>query len=157
MKPRLLKQIAALPGMSLNDLREKWRELFGTPPPGYSKAMMVRRLAYRIQELAQGGLSDSAQEHLRNVLEANGFNAKGRFATGVYKRWRRRKRKGMPVIGTRLVREWNGDRYEVTVVHGGYEFNGRRYRSLTAIAKEITGTKRSGPVFFGLRGQDENG
>ena len=155
MKPRVLRHIAALPKMSLDELRERWKSLFDTPPPGYSKAMMVRRLAYRMQELAYGGLSEGAQEHLRNVLDANGFDDKGAFATATGKRWRRRKKKGMPLVGTRLVREWDGTRYEVTVVRGGYEFEGRRYRSLTAVVKEITGTKWSGPAFFGLRDSEE--
>ena len=60
-------------------------------------------------------------------------------------------RKGTPVIGTRLIREWNGGRYEVTVVHDGFEFQGKTYRSLTAITKTITGTHWNGPAFFGLR------
>ncbi len=91
----------------------------------------------------------------KNVLDANGFDDRGAFATPAGKRWGRRKKKGMPLIGTRLVREWNGTRYEVTVVRGGYEFDGRRYRSLTAIVKEITGTKWNGPAFFGLRECEE--
>jgi len=60
------------------------------------------------------------------------------------------------VADTRLVREWNGNRYEVTVVHGGFEFQGRRYRSLSAITKAITGTHWNGPGFFGLRKNSRN-
>jgi hypothetical protein len=60
-------------------------------------------------------------------------------------------RRDLPVEGTRLVREWNGERHEVTVVAGGFEYGGRRYRSLTAVATAITGAHWSGPAFFGLR------
>ena len=61
------------------------------------------------------------------------------------------KKKGMPVVGTRLIREWNGGRYEVIVVRDGFEFEGQKFRSLTAITKVITGTHWNGPAFFGLR------
>lgn len=64
---------------------------------------------------------------------------------------RRQRKNGMPVAGTWLIREWQGRRYEVTVVDGGFEYEGRRYRSLTAITKAITGTHWNGPAFFGLR------
>ena len=145
MKQSVLKQVAELPNLDSGQLKERWRTLYGSEPPAYNKSYLVKRLAYRIQELAFGGLSEAAQAQLRDALD-------GDDADGVASRMHRRRRKdGMPVTGTRLVREWQGNRYEVTVVHGGFEFEGRKYRSLTAITKAITGTHWNGPGFFGLR------
>ena len=64
---------------------------------------------------------------------------------------RRQRKNGVPVAGTRIVRDWHGKRHEVTVTEGGFEYEGRRYRSLSAIARAITGTRWNGPAFFGLR------
>jgi len=145
MKQSVLKQVAELPNLDSGQLKERWRTLYGSEPPAYNKSYLVKRLAYRIQELAYGGLSQAAQAQLRDALD-------GDDADGMTSRMHRRRRKdGMPVTGTRLVREWQGNRYEVTVVHGGFEFEGRKYRSLTAITKAITGTHWNGPGFFGLR------
>ena len=74
-----------------------------------------------------------------------------RFEADDDKKERRRQKNGIPVVGTRLIREWQGRRYEVTTVQGGFEHEGRRYRSLSAIARAITGTSWNGPAFFGLR------
>ena len=145
MKQSVLKQVAELPELDSDQLKERWRALFGSEPPAYNKPYLIKRLAYRIQELAYGGLSDAAQAQLRDALHED---------DGLPGRMQRRRRKpGMPVVGTRLVREWQGNRYEVTVVSGGFEFEGRKYRSLSAITKAITGTHWNGPGFFGLRQQ----
>ena len=145
MKKSVLKQVAELPNLDSDQLKERWRALFGSEPPAYNKSYLVKRLAYRIQELAFGGLSEGAQAQLREALDEDDTDSN---ATRLH---RRRRKDGMPVTGTRLVREWQGNRYEVTVVHGGFEFEGRKYRSLTAITKAITGTHWNGPGFFGLR------
>lgn len=147
----VLRQIADLQNLTHEELRELWRTLICGEPPAYNRTFIISRLTYRIQELAYGGLSDRARRTMREVLEENGFNENA-CDGGTRRRQRDRKRKeGMPVLGTRFVREWNGGRYEVTVVNGGFEFEGRRYRSLTAIAKAITGTHWNGRAFFGLR------
>ena len=143
MKQSVLKQVAELPELDSDQLKERWRALFGSEPPAYNKPYLIKRLAYRIQELAYGGLSDAAQAQLRDALHEDD-SLPGRMH-------RSRRKPGMPVVGTRLVREWQGNRYEVTVVSGGFEFDGRKYRSLTAITKAITGTHWNGPGFFGLR------
>ena len=145
MKQSVLKQVTELSDLDSDQLKERWRALFGSEPPAYNKPYLIKRLAYRIQELAYGGLSDAAQAQLRDALHED---------DGLPGRMQRRRRKpGMPVVGTRLVREWQGNRYEVTVVSGGFEFEGRKYRSLSAITKAITGTHWNGPGFFGLRQQ----
>jgi hypothetical protein len=145
MKQSVLKQVAELPDLDSEQLKERWRALFGSEPPAYNKSYLVKRLAYRIQELAYGGLSEAALAQLREALDQDDTDGN---ATRMQ---RRRRKPGMPVVGTRLVREWQGNRYEVTVVSGGFEFEGRKYRSLTAVTKAITGTHWNGPGFFGLR------
>jgi len=145
MTDTVLKQIAQIQKLSVEGLRRKWEVLFGTEAPAYSRPFLVKRLAYRIQELAHGGLSQQTRERIQKIAENNGLDEMAALPQD------QPKKKGMPVIGTRLVREWNGQRYEVTVVHNGFEYNGKTYRSLTAITKAITGTHWNGPAFFGLR------
>jgi len=145
METSVLQQVTELTGMSHKALKERWRSLYGTDPPAYSRQMLIRRLAYRVQELAYGGLSDETKAELARIAEED-----ERHRTGA--RAKRRKRKDThPLPGTRLVRDWNGTRHEVTAIEGGFEYQGRRYRSLSALAKVITGAHWSGPQFFGLR------
>ena len=141
----ILRQIAQIQKLPLEGLRERWTALFGTEPPAYSRSFLARRLIHRLQEIHHGGLSHETNERIREIAAQNHLDemaAPPRQAPN---------RKGTPVVGTRLIREWNGDRYEVTVVHNGFEFQGKTYRSLTAITKAITGTHWNGPAFFGLR------
>ena len=147
MNQTVLKQIASLGRLSYADLQERWRQLMGREPPRYSREFMVRRLAHRLQELVHGGLTRDTREQMDQLLEEAGHNELG----GIHPSMRPRSRQDLPLVGTRLVREWDGQRHEVTVVHGGFEYRGRRYRSLSAIAKLITGTHWNGPRFFGLR------
>lgn len=143
----VLRQISEIQELSLDELRERWRELFDTEPPRYRKTVMIRRLCYRIQELAYGGISEATRSLLRARIEEVDGGAKD----GAPARMSRRGRKDDgPVAGTRLVRTWHGKRYEATVVPGGIEYEGQRYRSLTAVAKAITGTHWNGRLFFGL-------
>jgi hypothetical protein len=141
----VLAQIADIEHMSLAELRYRWREIFAIDPPGYSRVQLVRRLAYRVQELAYGGLSAATREKLAIMAESvDAGNGKG---------LKRRRRNDSILPGTRLIREWNGRRYEVVVGRDGFEFEGRPYRSLTAIAEAITQQHWNGPLFFGLRRQ----
>ena len=147
MSTNVLKQIADLERLSYSDLQERWRQLIGAEPPRYRREFMVKRLAHRLQELAHGGLSQDTRDEMDRLLDDAGYDELGARGTGP----RRRPGRDFPVAGTRLVREWDGERHEVTVVRGGFEYRGRRYRSLSAIAREITGTRWNGPRFFGLR------
>ena len=142
---KVLKQIALLPNLSYDELKDRWRALYGTEPPAYNKPFIIKRLAYRIQEIAYGGLSENTKARLDEIASENGMDKMASLDRATPKK------KGMPVIGTRLIREWNGNRYEATVVNNGFEFEGKTYRSLTAITKAITGTHWNGPAFFGLR------
>ena len=141
----ILKQLAELPTLSVPELRERWRLLYQREPPNYSKPNLVRRIAYRIQELKYGGLSEATKDQLRQIGRADEA------------RRRKGKKNDAPVVGTRLIREWGGRRHEVTVVRGGFEYRGKRYRSLSAIARAVTGTSWNGWVFFGLRKQGKAG
>ena len=145
MEPTVLQQLTELEGMAYPALKERWRSLYGMEPPGYSRQHMVRRLAYRIQELAYGGLSEETKAELERIAEEDERQRQTARAQ------RRKPKDTHPLPGTRLIREWNGQRHEVTAVEGGFEYNGRRYKSLLAIAKVITGAHWSGPHFFGLR------
>ncbi len=148
MRNGVLKQITEIQTLSYPALQERWRALYGTEPPTYNRGLLIKRLTYRVQELACGGLSEFARTGLRRHIDGERLDTE---AAEVARMERRQRKNGMPVAGTRLVREWQGRRYEVTVVQGGFEFEGRRYRSLTAVTKAITGTHWNGPAFFGLR------
>ncbi|MFN3625674.1 DUF2924 domain-containing protein [Elioraea tepidiphila] len=141
---QVLPRLAALQTASTMELKQQWRELFGTEPPAFNRAYLQSRLAYRIQELAYGGL----KPEIRARLEALGQQLDG--GNVVLRRIRADNR---PLPGTRLVREYNGVQHVVTVRADDFEYEGRPYRSLSAIARHITGTRWNGHAFFGLRGR----
>lgn len=144
MERTVLAQLAALAKMKIPALREKWRELNGTEPPAYNRQFLLRRLAYRIQEMYYGGLENSAKERLAEIAKLDPLAC-------VEKEKTKKRDPHMPlVLGTRLERRWRGVEYVVTVVRGGFIYNGQVYRSLTAVAQAITGMKWGGRSFFGL-------
>lgn len=145
----VLKQIADLDSLSYDELRELWRTLYGKEPMASNRPYLIKRLAYRIQEIAYGGLSERAHKAMDDILAAHGFDENGGKQDG--KRRARKRKNGMPIAGARLVRNWNGATYEVIVTHGGFEYEGKLYGSLTAITKVITGTHWNGRSFFGLK------
>ena len=144
MPESVLAQIATLKSAPAGALKDRWRDLFGAEPPPYNRRFLESRLAYRLQELAYGGLS--ADVHRR--LEA----AAGDLAVKTSKSGKR-SAGNRPISGTRLIREWKGVEHQVTVRDTDFEYRGRPYRSLSAIAGAITGTRWNGLVFFGLKGQ----
>jgi len=141
----ILAQITEIQGLDLAGLRERWRSLYGSEAPAYSRTFLIRRLAYRVQELANGGLNDATRGALRAIAERDCPGGQ------VGPLLRRDANVDGPVGGTRYIREWHGERHEVTVVSDGFEYRGQTYRSLTAIAKRITNAHWSGNLFFGLR------
>lgn len=145
MSTPILKQIAELPTLPQDRLKELWREYFGVEPPAYRRGFLVRGLAHRIQELTYGGLSPAHQARLDAMIADEEAPKNGR------KRAKAAPNGERLLLGTRLVREWKGVAHEATVVEGGFEYQGRRYRSLSAVARAITGTRWNGPLFFGLR------
>lgn len=145
MTTPLLKQIAELPTLPQERLKELWREYFGAEPPAYRRGFLIRGLAHRIQELTYGGLSPAHQGRLEALIADAEAPKNGR------KRAQSALNGERLLLGTRLVREWKGVAHEVTVIEGGFEYQGRRYRSLSAVARAIAGTRWNGPLFFGLR------
>jgi len=141
MTEPVLAQLAALKGLQTQDLKQRWRELFDTEPPPYNRRFLESRLAYRIQELAYGGLKPETVERFQALAEE---------LDGSDRTKRRRTAKDRPIAGTRLIREWQGVEHCVTVRDEDYEYQGRPYQSLSAIARAITGTRWNGWVFFGL-------
>lgn len=140
MQKTVLKQIDELNQMSMAQLRKRWADLMGTDPGRLGRQYLMRRLAYRVQELAYGGLSPQARKRLEAVAEG-----KTRSASPS------KSKKTVLMPGTRLLREWHGDRYEVIVEADGFRYDGKLYRSLTAVAKAITGSHTSGNLFFGIQ------
>ena len=140
----VLGRLAALKVLPTAELKRQWRELFGKEPPPFNRPYLQSRLAYRIQELAYGGLKPET----RARLEALGEQLDGGNPV-----LRRIRADGRPIAGTRLVREHGGVEHTVTVLADGFEWEGRPYRSLSAIARAITGTRWNGWTFFGLRNQ----
>ena len=138
----ILNRVAELRTLSASELGSRWRDLFGTPPAHYNRRALEDRLAYRIQELALGGLKPSTLRRLE---------ALGESLDGGDRKVRRVRADIIPAPGTRLVRAWKGVEHTVTVTHEGFEYQGQRYQSLSPIAKRITGTTWSGFVFFGLK------
>jgi Protein of unknown function (DUF2924) len=135
----LSERLGILPTLSLGDLRLEWRRLYRADAPRLSRDIMMRAIAYRLQEIAYGGLSKATQRRLATL--ASGFEAYGTIAPAPVPRIK---------PGSRLVREWHGRTNTVNVTDSGFEFEGKSYPSLTKIACVITGAQWSGPRFFGL-------
>jgi len=135
---RLADELAELGGLDLSELKQRWRTLYGTEAPlRIGRALLLYAVAYRLQEKALGGLKSST----RRLLE--------RAAHDGYDRQQAAPHEARP--GTVLIREWHGSSYRVTVLEDGVVHRGTRYRSLSEVARKITGTRWSGPRFFGLR------
>ncbi len=138
----VLRRLAALKTAPAAELQAQWRELFGKEAPPHNRAYLQSRLAYQIQAAAFGGLK---RETLRR-LEALGEQLDGGNPV-----LRRIRVDDKPVTGTKLVRNYQGVEHVVTVLADGYSWEGRPYRSLSAVAHSITNTKWNGWSFFGLQ------
>jgi hypothetical protein len=139
----IAKALARLSELSIFELRGEWRRLHRMPPPmRLSRDLLVRGITYKLQERAYGGLSIATARK----LERASAGSLGRGAV-----------KPAPPIalrpGTRLVREWHGVTHTALIHADGIEWRGQRYRSLSVVARKITGARWSGPRFFGLRRQ----
>ena len=131
-------QLADLPILNRIELRELWRDSYGSDPPvKISDLLMRQAIAHRLQVKRFGGLDFSTRRALKQVLDANRLNSssEGNRVTN----------------GTVLVREWHGATHQVTATEKGLLYRGKLFRSLSKVAREITGTRWSGPLFFGLR------
>ena len=136
------RQLELLDLMNQAELREKFCELFGFEPGQTNIVNLRRRLAYRIQELHFGGLSDNDKEILIRIADGDPMANLQNKAKGMISKLR----------GTRYQRVWKGKKYEVIVLGDGtFEYDGTVYQSLSAIAREITGTRWNGKLFFGVK------
>jgi hypothetical protein len=138
----ILARLAALKAMSVNELKAEWQELFAAPAPNNSRAFLESRLAYRIQELTYGG----PDKQTRRLLDLLADEVEGTLTRKAQIADPRN-----PVVGTKLIREWDGVAHTVTVLKDGFDWGGQRYQSLSAVARAITGTRWNGYRFFGLR------
>ena len=141
MPDDLAIQLDSLPKMSKDALSALWQKLFQTAPPDQlRRQLMVRILTYRIQEQAFRGLSPGARQRLRQMARSLEKDPAAEISAA-------------PAIkpGTRLIRQWQDKTHVVTVKDKGYEYRGSQYQSLSEIARLITGTRWSGPLFFGLK------
>jgi len=143
---RLPDQLEELSNVSSSALRDRWRSAFRTVAPDMAPDLMRRAIAGRLQERVHGGLPLTAMKAIQ-ALQANLACNGGMEAVAA------------PALkpGTRLVREWHGRTYHVHVCDDGFEFEQRHYRSLSQIAREITGAAWSGPRFFGLKSKKYRG
>jgi hypothetical protein len=145
-RDQVLSRITWIQTAPIAELKDEWRRLYGKEPPPFSRSYITSRLAYRVQELAYGGMKPET----RARLEALGEQLDG--GNIVLRRIRADSR---PLPGTRLIREHDGVQHVVTVRVDDFEYEGRPYRSLSAIARHITGTRWNGWTFFGLRARGD--
>lgn len=142
MTDTILARVAVLKTLPIPQLKQQWRDLFESEPPPYNRRFLEHRLAYRIQELAYGGLKPETLKRLREL---------GEQLDGGNPATRRRQHQDRPMPGTHLIREWQGVEHCVTVRDDGYEYQGRPFKSLSAVARAITNTRWNGWLFFGLK------
>jgi Protein of unknown function (DUF2924) len=142
MEPDVSGQIAQLPSFSRQQLLDLWQELYGREaPPGIRRELMVPFLAYRMQEKAYGGLKSATRSKLLRIAhDLQKAPSKNQLIL---------QPKTKP--GTRIFRQWQGKSHEVLVTESGYEYQRVHFKSLSGIAHKITGTRWSGPAFFGLK------
>lgn len=138
----ITRQLNRLDGMNFAELKEKFCEMFGFEPGQTNAVNLRRRLAYRIQELHFGGLSDNDKEILSRIANGDPMaNLKEKANSEISK-----------LRGTRYQRVWKGKKYEVIVLENGkFEYDGEVFNSLSAIARNITGTRWNGKLFFGVK------
>lgn len=142
----LSEDLVALPDLPFEELKCRWRDLYGSPPPPrLGRALMVRAIAYRMQEQALGGLKPATRRKLARGAEEIGAGHTPSASPATIK------------PGTRLLREWHGVTHEVIVLEKGVQYHGKTWASLSAVAREITGARWSGPLFFGLKGRHHAG
>ncbi len=141
MADSLADRLAELETSSTAELGARWEQAFKRSAPNRaSRDLLLRALAYHVQEQAEGGLNKVTRRRLAKLAGLNGEN---------------REPISPPILqlkpGSRLIREWRGEVHRVTVLEKGFDWRGNRYASLSQIARAITGARWSGPLFFGLR------
>jgi hypothetical protein len=126
-----MSDLAELMGLNRSALIQQWQKIFGDPAPGWIQENLLREaIGWQMQAAKSGGLTATERRQLRSGIPS--------YSSQVYP-------------GSRLIRVWQGETHQVTVLEDGYLYADKKWRSLSAIAKAITGTPWSGPVFFGLK------
>ncbi len=135
MARSITRQIIDLQNKTSQEMRSLYRSLFDGPMPYNASQLNLRaKIAYRIQELSIGALSDEVKDKLEKISRKKGA-----------------KKYNNLMIGTKIHRRWNGVIYEVEILKDGFEYGGQKFKSLSAVANKITGTKWNGPKFFNLK------
>lgn len=137
MSINIAEQLNQLAAMKPEELRSRWRTVYRSLAPDIGPDLLRRGIAYRLQERGQGGLRPSTRREIDKLIKCHDNDGSSPAAPTLK-------------AGTRLVRSWHGKMYQVLALDDGFEFDGRRYKSLTQIASDITGVHWSGPRFFGL-------
>jgi len=158
-----MREIEELRSGTISRVREKYREVFGEEPRSKHKDHLFRRLAWRLQALAEGGLSERALRRAHEIANEADLRLRppraidetqaGELVSAVTGRVRSRYDRRIPPPGTVLSRAFQGETITVQVLANGFEHQGQRYRSLSAIACQVTGTRWNGLAFFGLTGK----
>jgi len=160
MASEMAKELAALERLSVGRLRERYAEVFGEPTTGNNRPWLVRRIAWRLQERAEGGLTERARRRaeeladdadLRVIPPRAGAGRPAARTAAMLDAAPKDPR--LPVPGTILTRPYKGGVLQVRVLGGGFEYDGSTYRSLSAVAKAATGSHCNGFAFFGLVGK----
>lgn len=146
----LPQQLVALDAMTMRELRERWTEVFGYATASRNHAYMRKKIAWRLQEIAEGGLSIRARERIAELAPASPIRHRLPPQPVPETQPVRARDPRLPAAGAVLRREYGGVEHEVVVREDDFTFGGRTYASLSAIAKAITGTAWNGLVFFGL-------
>ena len=148
MAETIVAQIGKLKTLTVALLREVYQEKFGQTSTSRNKRWLFKRVAWRIQELAEGGLSERAKKRAFELANDADLRLRPPKGTPVEPKPERDPR--LPAVGTELKREYDGKQLIVRVEEGGFAYKGKTYRSLSAIAKQVTGTQWNGFLFFGL-------
>ncbi len=149
MSPRksITQEIAELRAMGVPELAERYEAVFGKPPRVKHRDWLWRRIAWKIQEARFGGLSEVAKRRLDELIAELDLPLGQRTVNGKVAR----SRPGNPPLGTTLTRVWKGQEVRTTAVDDGWEYDGVVHRSLSAVAKAVTGSHWNGRLFFGLK------
>src|SRR5262245_36915961 len=160
MGSEIAKELAALERLSVGELQERYAEVFGEPTRGNNRPWLVRRIAWRLQERSDGGLTERARRRAEELADDADLRVIPPRAGAVRQTGRAAvmqdsapKDPRLPVLGTVLTRPYKSGVLQVRVLADGFEYEGATYGSLSAVAKAATGSHCNGFAFFGLAGK----
>ena len=164
----IANEIAALEGMTIGELREKYREVFGEATRSSNKRFLVRRIAWQLQALREGDISEHAQRRAAELADESRLRTRApRLPSSdaasadpdrtISRSFSPPRDSRFPMPGTILTRDYRGKKIQVMVLDKGFEFEGDVYRSLTAITEAVTGSHWNGLQFFGIKKNGSKG